>query len=147
MRTISKALVLVVGLLSIGVLASSVFADGSLLVGTFKLTHSTQWNSTLLPAGEYQFKLTRSQTGTNMLVITGQKQTLNLLVLPQNVCDSCKTEALRTMVQGDTRIVTSLDLPGYHLDFKVPRMEEAKETTSNSSAWIEQVAVHANPAN
>jgi hypothetical protein len=142
MRTLSKALVVAVGLLSIGVLGSSVFAN-TLLVGTFKLTHSTQWNGTVLPAGEYQFKLTRTQTDVNMLVISGEKQTLNVMVFAQSACDSCKTEALRMTVQGDNRIVTSLDLPGYHLDFKAPRTESAgKEDTS---AWIEQVAVHVNP--
>jgi hypothetical protein len=146
MRTLFRALVVGVGLLSVGVLSLSVFAN-QLPVGTFTLSRPAQWNGTMLPAGEYQFKMTRTQTDTNMLVITGKKQTLNVLVFAQSACDSCKTEALRMMVEGDTRIVTSLDLPGYHLDFKVPRMEAVKETASNPSAWVEQVAVHVNPAN
>jgi hypothetical protein len=146
MRTLSRALVVAVGLLSYGLLSSSVFAN-SLLVGTFTLSHPTHWNGATLPAGKYQFKMTRTQTDANMLVITGEKQTLNVLVFAQNACDSCKTEALRMAVQGDSRIVTSLDLPGYHFDFKVPRMEAVKETASDSSAWVEQVAVQVNPSN
>jgi hypothetical protein len=42
-------------------------------------------------------------------------------------------------VQGSSRIVTSLDLPGYHLEFKTPRMENAKETVADSSPWVEQI--------
>jgi hypothetical protein len=146
MRTISRALIVAVGLFSVGVLSLSVCAN-SLLVGTFTLSHPTQWSGATLPAGKYQFKMTRTQTDANMLVITGEKQTLNVLVFSQNTCDSCKTEALRMAVQGDSRIVTSLDLPGYHFDFKVPRMEAVKETASDSSAWVEQVAVQVSPAN
>jgi hypothetical protein len=146
MRTLSRALVFAVGLLIVGIFSSSVFAN-NLLVGTFTLSHPTQWNGTMLAAGEYQFKMTRTQTDANMLMITGGKQTLSVLVFAQNACDSCKTEALRTMVRGDSRIVTSLDLPGYHIDFKVPRMEAVKETAGDTSAWVEQVAVHVNPAN
>jgi len=143
MRIFSRALVVVVGLLCIGVLSSSVLAD-NLMVGTFKLSHPTRWNGKLLPAGDYQFKLTRAQWDVNMLVISGEKQSLNVMVFAQSACESCKSEALRTMVQGDSRIVTSLDLPGYHLEFKNPRMEEAKETTSDTSSWVEQVAIHVN---
>jgi hypothetical protein len=142
MRTLSKALVVAVGMLAIGVLASSVLAN-SLVVGTFKLSHATQWNGTLLPAGEYQFKLTRTQTDVSMLTISGQKQTLNVMVFAQSACDSCKTEALKMTVQGDNRVVTAMDLPGYHLEFKAPRTETAdKEETS---PWVEQVSVHVNP--
>ena len=144
MRTLSKALVIVVGLLAIGVLSSSVFAN-SLMVGTFKLSHATQWNGTLLPAGDYQFKLTRTQTDVSMLTISGEKQTLNVMVFAQSACETCKTEALKMTVQGDNRIVTAMDLPGYHLEFKAPRTESAgKEDTS---PWVEQVSVHVNPAN
>lgn len=144
MRTLSKALVVAVGLLAIGVLSSSVFAN-SLMVGTFKLSHATQWNGTLLPAGEYQFKLTRTQTDVSMLTISGEKQTLNVMVFAQSACETCKTEALKMMVQGDNRIVTAMDLPGYHLEFKAPRTESAGK--EDASPWVEQVSVHVNPAN
>jgi len=146
MRTIYRALLIAVGLLSVGVLSLSVYAN-SLMLGTFTLSHPAQWNGATLPAGKYQFKMTRTQTDANMLVITGEKQTLSVLVFSQNTCDSCKSEALRMAVQGDRRTVTSLDLPGYHFDFKVPRMEAVKETASDSSPWVEQVAVQVNPAN
>ena len=146
MRTLFRALVVGVGLLFVGALSSSVFAS-PLPVGTFTLSRPAQWNGTMLPAGEYQFKMIRTQADANILVITGKKQTLNVFVFAQSACDSCKTEALRMTVEGDTRMVTSLDLPGYHIDFKVPRMEAVKETASNPSPWVEQVAVHVNPAN
>jgi hypothetical protein len=143
MRNASRALLVAVVLLSIGFFSSSVLAN-PLPAGAFTLRHPTQWNGTMLPAGQYQFKMTRTQTDANMLVITGGKQSFTVLVFAQAVCDSCKTQALKMMVQGDTRIVTSMDLPGYHLDFKAPRMENAKENTSGTS-WTEQVAVQVDP--
>jgi hypothetical protein len=143
MRTLSRALVVAVGLLSIGVLSSSVFAN-SMPVGTFTLSHPTMWNGTMLPAGEYQFKMTRTQSDVNMLVISGQKQTLNVMVFAQSACESCKDEALKMTVQGNSRIVTAFELPGYHLEFKTPRMENAKETVADSSPWTEQVPVQIN---
>jgi hypothetical protein len=144
MRIVHKSLALAIGLLSVGILSSSVLAN-PLPVGTFTLSHSTQLNGTMLPAGEYHFKLSRTQTDTNMLVINGEKQTITVLVFAQSACDSCKTEALKMTVLGNTRIVTSLDLPGYHLEFKMPRTEGAKEATSDPSAWVEQVSVHVDP--
>jgi hypothetical protein len=144
MRTLSRALILTVGLLFIGALASSVCAD-NLPVGTFTLAHPTQWNGTTLPAGEYHFKLTRTQTDTNMLVITGEKQTLHVMVFAQSACTTCKNEALRMKVQGDKRIVTSFDVPGYHLDFKAPRTESANADVTDS--WIELVSVQVDGTN
>jgi hypothetical protein len=147
MRNLSRALVFVVALLLIGALSSSIFAN-NLPEGKFTLTHPTRWNGALLPGGVYQFMMTRTPTDANMLVISGQKQTLSVLVFAQSACDSCKTEALRMTVEGDNRIVTSMDLPGYHLDFKAPRTESAaKEGTNNSSSWTEQVAVQVDPTN
>jgi hypothetical protein len=75
-----------------------------------------------------------------MLVITGGKQTLNLMVFAQSACDSCKNVALKMQVQGDNRAVTALDLPGYHLEFKVPTME----ASADASAWTEQISVQVN---
>jgi len=146
MRKITKALVLAAALLAAGISCSSISAN-SLPVGAFTLRHATQLNGTTLPAGEYQFKMTRTQTDANMLVITGQKQTINVLVPSQAACDSCKNEALKMKVQGDTRIITAMDLPGYHVDFKTPRAEGAQEAANDASAWVEQVAVHVTPAN
>ena len=146
MRTISRALLVAVGLLSVAVLSLSVHAN-SLLVGTFTLSHPTQWNGATLPAGKYQFKMTRTQTDANLLVISGEKQTINVLVPSQAACDTCKTEALKMKVLGETRVITAMDLPGYHVEFKTTRTEGAQEASNDSSAWIEQVAVHVTPTN
>jgi hypothetical protein len=146
MRNFSRALLVVAALLSIGMLASSASAN-TLLAGTFTLNRPVQWNGTTLPAGDYQFRLMPSQTDANMLVVSGGKQTLSLLVFAHNACESCKTVTLKMTVQGDRRIVSSMDLPGYHLDFKMPRVENAKETANDSSSWVEQISVHVDPAN
>ena len=143
MRTPTRALVVAVGLLSIGMLCLPAFAN-TLMAGSFSLRHPTMWNGTMLQAGDYQFKMTRTQTDVNMLVISGEKQTLNVMVFAQAACESCKNESLRMTVQGSSRIVTSLDLPGYHLEFKTPRMENAKETVADSSPWVEQIPLNVN---
>jgi hypothetical protein len=140
MRNLSRALVVAVALLTVGTAASTVFA-GPLVVGNFTLRHPVQWNGTTLPAGDYQFKMTRTQSDVNMLLITGEKQMLNVMVFPQSACESCTNEALKMMVRGETRVVTAMEIPGYHLDFKAPHMENAKETADGSSSWVEQVSV------
>jgi len=144
MRILPRALVLTICLFVVGQFSASVRAD-NLLIGTFTLAHSTQWNGTTLPAGEYRFKLARTQSNANMLVISGEKQTFSVMVFAQSACDSCKDVALKMSVQGDRRVVTSLELPGYHLEFKDSGREAAnKEPAANSSAWTEQVSVHMN---
>jgi hypothetical protein len=145
MRNFYRALLFAVGLL-VGFASSTAFA-GPVVVGTFTLRQPAQWNGTTLLAGDYQFKMTPSQTDTNTLVITGGKQTLSMLVFAHNTCDSCKTVVLKMTVQGESRTITSMDLPGYHLDFKAPRMENAKESAGDSSSWVEQVNVRTDPAN
>ena len=145
MRTLSRALVVAVGLLSIGMLSSSAYAN-TLMSGTFTLNRPTQWNGAMLPAGEYQFKMTTGQTDANTLVITGGKQTLSLLVYAHNACESCKTVTLKMTVQGDSRVVTSMDLPGFHLDFKKPRMENAQEASADTSSWVEQISAQVDSA-
>ena len=145
MRNLSRALLFAVGLI-FGLAASNVFA-GPMVVGSFSLSRPAMWNGTMLPAGDYQFRMTPTQSDTNMLTVTGNKQSLNVLVFAHNTCESCKSVALKMTVQGDSRIITSMDLPGYHLDFKMPRVESAKETANDSTAWVEQVNVKVDPTN
>jgi hypothetical protein len=145
MRYISRALVIAFALLAVGMLCSSASAN-NFLAGTFTLNRPAQWNGTTLPAGEYQFKLTPGQNDTNMLIITGGKQTLSVLVYAHNACESCKTVTIKMTVQGDSRVVTSMDLPGYHLDFKKPRMENAQEASADTSSWVEQISAQVDPA-
>lgn len=145
MRYTSRALIVAVALLSIGIFCSSASAN-NLLAGTFTLNRPAQWNGTTLPAGEYQFRLTPSQTDANMLIITGGKQTLTVLVYAHNACESCKTLTIKMTVQGDSRVVTSMDLPGYHLDFKKPRMENTQEASADNSSWVEQISAQVDPA-
>ena len=144
MRYLSKLFVVAVGLLSIGILSSSVSAK-DVLVGSFTLAHPTKWKNTLLSAGEYRFKLARTQTDTNLLSIHGSKDALDILVFAQSACETCRDGALKVDVQGDTRVVTSLDLPGYHLDFKGNRSaSESREQLAKAPVSSEQVAVHVN---
>ena len=141
MRYLSKALIVTVGLLLIGILSSSVRAN-NLLIGAFTLPHPTQWNNTVLPAGDYTFKLDRTQTNTNLLSVRGAKQTLEIFVFAQPACETCRTGALKVAVQGDNRIVTSLDLPGLHVNFKVHESAAEKaERLARTSSPSEQVAV------
>src|SRR5690242_4424880 len=116
MRNLSKALVVAVGLLAICASSSSLSAK-TLMAGTFTLTHPTQWKNMMLPAGNYTFKLARTQTDTNVLSVRGANQTFDMFVFAQSACETCRNGALKVAVQGDNRVVTSLDLPGFHMDF------------------------------
>src|SRR5579872_5433071 len=116
MSYLSRVLVVAVGLLAIGGISSSVRAN-DILVGSFTLNHPTQWNKTVLPAGTYKFKLVRTQTDANMLVVTGEKQSMDIYVFAQSACETCRSAGLTIEVKGDHRAITSLRLPGFHVDF------------------------------
>jgi hypothetical protein len=142
MRNLSKALAVAVGLLAIGVSSSSVSAK-TLMAGTFTLDLPTQWKNTVLPAGNYTFKLAGTQTDTNVLSVRGANQTLDMLVFAQSACETCRNGALKVAVQGDNRVVTSLDLPGFHVDFKSRQSAaETEKQLAKAHASSEQVAVH-----
>jgi hypothetical protein len=142
MRYLSKAFVVAVGLLAIGLLSSSVLAN-DVLVGKFTLPHPTQWNDSLLPAGDYTFRVARTQTNTNMLSVRGAKETLDILVFAQSACETCRSASLNLAVRNDNRVVTSLDLPGFHLNFNNRQSaSEREEQLAKTPATSEQVAVH-----
>ncbi len=142
MRFISKTFVVVVGLLAIGLLSSTVSAK-TFLVGTFTLTHPTEWKNTMLPAGNYTFRLARTDSDTNLLKVRGEKKTLDILIFAQSACETCRSGAMKVAVQGDDRVVTSLDLPGFHVDFNDRRpAAEREKQLAKAQASSEQVAVH-----
>ncbi len=141
MRYLSKVFTVAVGLLAIGVLSSSVRAN-DMLVGTFALPSPTQWKNTVLPAGDYTFTLARTQTDTDVLSVRGEKKVLDILVFAQSACGTCRSSALKVAVQGDNRAVTSMELPGYHMNFKVRQSAaERGEDLAKTPARSEQIAV------
>jgi hypothetical protein len=145
MRYLSKALVVAIALLAIGGISSSLRAN-DMLVGSFTLNHPTQWNKTMLPAGTYKFKLIRTQTDANMLVVTGDKQSLDVYVFAQSACETCRNARLTIEVQGDHRSVTSLRLPGFHVDFSARgSLVDAKAESEHVTPYSEQIEVRVNP--
>lgn len=145
MRYLSKILVVAIGLLAIGGISSSVRAN-DMLVGSFTLHHPTQWNKTMLPAGTYKFKLVRTQTDANMLVVSGEKQTMDIYVFAQSACETCRNAGLTLEVQGDHRVVTSLSLPGFRVDFSARgSLVDAKAQPDNATPYSEQIDVRVNP--
>jgi len=140
MRYLSKAFVVAIGFLAIGALSSSVRADGT-LVGKFKLVSPAKWNNTMLPAGNYT--LSRTEMNPNLLFVQGAKQTLYVTIAGKSECRACESGSLNLVVRGDNRFVTSLNLPGFRVDFKARQSPaERGEELSKVSAPSEQVAVH-----
>lgn len=147
MRILSKSLLVAAGMLAIGLVSSSVSAN-NLLVGSFTLDHPTQWKNTTLPAGNYTLKLARTETDTNVLKIQGKTQTLEIMMFAQYACTSCKNGALNLDVAGNNRVVTALDLPGFHVDFTPGRslaQRERQMAKAKQPAQSEQVAVQVSP--
>src|SRR3974390_2895060 len=118
MRNISKALVVAVGLLSIGVSSQTARANSDHEVAAFTLSHPTQWNSVKLSPGYYTLSLAPGSSSAKVLEIHGAHQALQILVFPQSACGKCQLGNVNLAVQGDKRVVTSVDLHGYHLDFR-----------------------------
>src|SRR5579863_4223419 len=104
MRYLSKALVVVVGLLSIGGFSSIARAGDR--AASFTLPHLTQWKNTKLPAGDYTLSLVSTASSSKLLIIQGANRSIQLLVPSQSQCDQCRNEMLSVAVQGDNRIVT-----------------------------------------
>lgn len=145
MRYLSKALVVAIALFAI-VGTSSFVRANDMLVGSFTLNHPTQWNKTMLPAGTYKFKLVRTQTDANMLVVTGQKQSMDIYVFAQSACETCRSAGLTIEVQGDHRAITSLRLPGFHVDFSTREsLVDAKAQSEHVTPYSEQIDVRVNP--
>jgi len=144
MRNLTKGFLVAVGMLAIGLVSSAVSAN-NLLVGSFTLDHPTQWKNTTLPAGNYTLKLARTETDTNVLKIQGKTQTLEIMMFAQYACTSCKNGALNLDVAGDNRVVTALDLPGFHVDFASSGRSSAERerqlARTKQPARTEQVAV------
>jgi hypothetical protein len=143
MKYPSKVFVVAVGLLAIGLLSSSVRAN-DVLVGKFTLPHPTQWNNNVLPAGDYTFRVARTQTNANQLLVRdANQQVVNLFIYSQSACESCRSASLNLAVRNDDRVVTSLDLPGFHVNFKAHESAaERKEQLAKTPSISEQVAVH-----
>jgi hypothetical protein len=150
MRYQSKVFVVTVGLLLIGALSSSARANempkmvgNDKVIGAFTLAHPTQWNNTMLPAGDYTFSVTRGLEGTNVLSVQGAKQAFTIVFSSQSACETCKKTALNVAVQADNRVVTSLDLPGFHLNFNNRQSaSERKEELVRTPEAFPQVAAH-----
>ena len=143
MRYVSKMLVVVVGLLAVSALSSAVRAN-DLMIGSFKLTHPIQWRGEVLRAGDYTFKMVRTQSDMRMLTVSSSKQTLDVLVFAQSECQACRKGELTLAVDGGSWIVTSLELPGYHVDFKSSWSKSEREEQARKSPASEQIAVQVN---
>lgn len=146
MRTLCKTLALSAVLLAAGAFSASTRAN-TLLAGSFTLNHPTQWKNIVLPAGDYTFKLARTQSDTSVLEVKGNKKALDILVFSQYACATCKNGALSISGEGDNRVVTSLELPGFQMNFKPSRLSAAEERqlAKAPAAPSEKVAVNVNP--
>jgi len=142
MQYLSKLFVIAVGLLALTVLSSSLYAND--VLGTFTLSHPTQWNDTMLTPGDYTFRMTRTQTNANVLMIRGEKQTFNWFIYPEPACNTCQRSGLNLEMRGENLVVTSLDLMGFHVDFKTHESAKERELGKNH-VRSEQVAVKVNP--
>lgn len=142
MRSLSKYFIVAVAVLATGLVSSSVRAN-NVLVGNFTLPHATQWNDTVLPAGDYTFKLSRTQSNADLLVVQGAKQTVSVFVYGESACETCREASLNLEVRNDHRFVNSLELAGFHVNFKVAKPAGAAgEELVKTPKATEQVAVH-----
>ena len=147
MRNPCKTLVVTAVLLAAGVFSSSSIRANTLLAGSFTLDHATQWKGTVLPPGSYTFKLARTQNDTNVLEVKGNKKALDILVFAQYACATCQNGELNVAVNGDNRVVTALELPGFHMNFQPSRLSAAEERqlAKSPAPASEKVAVNVNP--
>lgn len=152
MRSLNKVLVIAVGLLCIGLWSAPARANDNMLAGKFTLSHSTEWNKKMLPAGEYRFTLARTQSDVNLLMVQGSNQSVSMLIYNQPTCRTCLNGSLNIATRGDNRVVTSMDLAGFHVDFHSQlsareREEQMARNRKMSNRPSEQVAIHTDDEN
>jgi hypothetical protein len=150
-RFLTKFSLLAAALLAVALLSTSVRAN-DLLTGGFTLSQATQWNNTLLPAGEYRIRLMRTAGDSDLLVVRGQKQTMSVLVHAPSLCRTCGEGSLNLVPQGDNLIVSSMDLAGVHVNFDVHKSaaeleREMAKLQKQSQKPAQQIAVHVDPNN
>lgn len=146
-RSLSKVLVIAVGLLAIGLSSSSIRANGNdVRAGKFTLPHPTRMNGIVLPAGDYTFRLKRTQSNADTLVIlSSNQQILHFLVYPESACETCRDTSLNLAVLGNFREATSMDLAGYHVDLNLRKSASASAESVKIKEQSEQVAVQVDP--
>ena len=146
MRYLSKFSLVAVGFLAIGLMSSSASANNDALGGKFTLPHSTQWDNTMLPAGNYTFMLTRTQTkDMNELTVRGEKQKVTLFVRGEWSCENCQNAKLNLAPRGNQYVVTSMEMAGFHANFKVRQSASSREELAKNPQRSEQVAIHVDP--
>jgi hypothetical protein len=146
MRNLSKFLTVAVGILAIGLFSTSASANSGALAGTFTLARPTQWDKTMLPAGNYTFILNRTQTeNVNLLEVRGEKQKFTMYVRGEWACEACQNAKLYLAPQGSQFVVTSMDMAGFHANFKVRQPAGAREELAKMPQRSEQIAVHVDP--
>jgi hypothetical protein len=146
-RSVSKVFVIVVGLLAIGLSSASIRANGNdVQAGKFTLPHPTRMNGVVLPAGDYTFRLKRTQSNAETLVIRhSNQQVLSFLVYPESACETCRDASLNLAVLGNFREVTSMDLAGHHVDLNLHKSASASQESVKIQVQSEQVAVQVDP--
>jgi hypothetical protein len=140
MRSLPKVLVVMFGLFALVFSGVAVRAN-NLREGSFTLQHPTEWNNTVLPAGDYTFAVARTQTNAKLLVVHGAKQSLNVYIYGESACMTCRNSSLNLEVHGNNRAVSSMELSGFHVNFRLKQSAREKEEMSKIPASNEQVAV------
>jgi len=145
MRSLSKYLVLAIALFAVALVSSSVSANEA-LSGKFTLPHATQWDNTVLPAGSYTFTLAHSQTqNLNVLAVQGKNRKVNLFVHGEWGCESCKSATIHLALHGDRYAVTSMDVAGFHANFKIRQPNGATDQEQVKTPQpTEQIAIQVN---
>lgn len=119
-------------------------------MGSFTLNHATRWNRTTLPAGDYTYRLARTPSNANLMMIRGEKQSLTVFVYGESDCRTCQGSSLNLEARRGNSYVTSLDLAGYHMNFKIRETARAREeemAKTPTHAQSQQVAIHADDNN
>jgi hypothetical protein len=144
-RSLSKVLVIAVGLLAFGLSSSSAGAN-DVRTGKFSLPHPTRWNNAVLPAGNYTFKLKSTKSNAETLVIHGSNLTMSFLVYPDSACANCQDATLNLAVRGNDRIVTSMDVAGFRMTLNPrPSAAAGEQEAVKSQEQSEQVTVQFDP--
>jgi len=137
-RRRSQVMLLVVVTLAVCAFAAAANAQAT-YTGTFTLPHEVHWGNVVLPAGNYSIIM--DSPSTPALVLSANGETSMFTTVP-TIADSEKGAAAITVtVNGNERIVRSLNLPHLGQSFMYKPLTKAERELLAKTGHTETVPV------
>jgi hypothetical protein len=132
---------LAIGLVALGTGASRTVAQSGFR-GSFTLPYEVRWNNTLLPAGDYTFRMESTSLPARM-VLAGPKGTIMINALTVFDHKTNQHSALTVERRAGMRYVHELYLADYgrHISYWAPKLPSNEKLLAQAGSATEHISV------